>query len=100
MASPRKSRKKAQKLQVEHKVYGSCLLVERRATPTGNDILLVQSADKSTRSLLASPEFWVNLPDLDAIPVTQAAVPVEPEEEIEKPVSDDDVEPELQIGPA
>jgi hypothetical protein len=92
-----KACKKAPKVQIEHKVYGPCLLVERRSTPTGNDILLVEFPDKTQRSLLAAPSFWLSLPlDLGAIPVAKTAAP-EPDDvgdEIE-PVTDDDVEPEL-----
>jgi hypothetical protein len=98
MASPRKSRKKAQKLQVEHKVYGPCLLVERRATPTGNDILLVEFSDKTTRTLLADPKFWIALPDLGAIPVAKkTAAPDETESEL---VMNEDLEPEMEIEEA
>jgi hypothetical protein len=72
-------------------------LIERRATPTGNDILLVEFPDKSTRALLAAPEFWLTLPDLAAIPVAnKAGAPDEPDDEPR--IGRDDiegVEPEL-----
>jgi hypothetical protein len=47
------------KVQAEHAVYGPCLLVERRGTPSGNDVFQAEFPDKSTRILLADPSFWV-----------------------------------------
>lgn len=50
-------------------------------------VLVVNFADGSTRSLLATPSFWLTLPDLAAIPVAKAAAPEpEPEEEMDEPV--------------
>jgi hypothetical protein len=70
-----KPRKKAAQVQIEHRLLGPCHLIERRTTPTGNDILLVELPDKSTRALLAAPEFWLTLPDLGAIPVAKTVKP-------------------------
>jgi len=96
MATTRKSRKKAAKVHVEHAVYGPGEVEEARLTDTGK-VLLVHFPDGSTRTLLASPEFWLSLPpDLSAIPATRAAVAVEDDEpEIEHAEADDDVEPEV-----
>jgi hypothetical protein len=93
-----KPRKKAAQVQIEHVVLGPCRLIERRATATGNDILLVELPDKSTRQLLADPKFWLTLPDLAAIPVAnKAGAPDESDDEpeIERDDVEGDVEPEL-----
>jgi hypothetical protein len=89
----KKPRTKKSKLTVIHRTYGPGLLQEKRESQTGNAMLVVHFPDGSTRSLLATPSFWVDLPDLDAIPVTQAAAPDESEDQIEEPVIDQDVEP-------
>ena len=89
------SRKKAPKVQLEHTTFGPCVLIERRVTATGNDVLLVEFPDKTTRTLLAAAEFWVApTAELTAIPVSSAAVPDEPEPEIEHADVEDDGEPE------
>jgi hypothetical protein len=98
MATPKKSRKKTPKVQVEHPLFGPCLLVERRTTPTGNEVFLAEFADKTTRTLLASAKFWVTLPDLAAIPVakkTAVAVKLDREPEIDVEV-DGEADVELE----
>ena len=92
----RKSHKKVPKVQMEHAAFGPCLVVERRSTATGNDILLAEFPDKRRRSLLADAKFWVTpASQLRAIPATQTAVPVEPDEEIKHDDVEVDIESEL-----
>jgi hypothetical protein len=68
--SAKRSRKKMQPVQVEHKVYGPCEVVETKFTDSGQ-VLTVRFPDGGTRSLLAAPHFWVALPDLAGIPVEE-----------------------------
>jgi hypothetical protein len=83
-------RKKGSKIAVEHVVFGPCEVVERKMTDSG-PVLVVNFADGTVRSLLATPSFWLTLPDLVAIRVAKAAAP-EPEPEVEP---DEEVEAEL-----
>jgi hypothetical protein len=95
----RKSRKKGPKITVEHAVYGPGVLEEKRITDSG-PVLVVAFADGSTRSLLATPSFWLSLPDLAAIPVAKAAAPEpvpEDDDEGDEPVMDEDDAKELVI---
>jgi hypothetical protein len=57
--TPKARKPRKIKVQAEHAVYGPCLLVERRGTPSGNDVFLAEFPDKSKRTLLADPRFWV-----------------------------------------
>jgi hypothetical protein len=88
----RKPSKKKLKVPVEHAVYGSGILEEKRITDSG-PVLVVTFADGSTRSLLATPKFWLSLPNLDAMPVAKQKAEPEPEDD-EADVVDDE-EPEL-----
>jgi hypothetical protein len=80
--APRKRRTKKLQINVTHALFGLGALVERRATQTGNDILVVRFPDE-TRSLLASSQYWLSLPDTGKIAVSQEAVPDEPDDEPE-----------------
>jgi hypothetical protein len=96
MAAARKPRKRKLNIQVEHAVYGSGILDERRVTDSG-PVVVVTFADGTVRSLLAAPSFWISLPDLAAIPIAKAAAlePVpEDDDEGDEPVMDEE-EPEL-----
>jgi hypothetical protein len=74
---------KLPKLQAVHRVYGECLLIERRETDSG-DVMIVQFADKTERALLAHPKFWITpLPESKAIRVK----PEEPEHDDELALS-------------
>jgi hypothetical protein len=67
------AKKKGQpKLNVEHKIYGPGVLQEVRASQTGNPMVVIHFPDGATRTLLAAPEYWLTLPDLDAIPTKKA----------------------------
>jgi hypothetical protein len=57
----------------------------------------VRFADGITRTLLAAPQFWLSLPNLDAIPVAkQKAAPVpESDDDEAEVVDEEEVEPEL-----
>jgi hypothetical protein len=88
-------RKKPLKLAVEHKVFGQGVLVERKTTDLNKPMVVVRFPDQ-TRSLLASPEYWLALPDLAAIPMVKPkAEPVEDEPEIEIEETHDEDEDEL-----
>jgi hypothetical protein len=90
MATQKKPSKK--KLKVEHAVYGPGQVVETKATDSG-PVLVVNFADGTVRSLLATPSFWLSLPDLAAIRIVKAAAP-EPVPEDDDDVMDEE-EPEL-----
>jgi hypothetical protein len=61
--TPRKPRtKKPPKLTVEHAIFGPGLLVERRATQSGSEIVTVEFADKTTRSLLNNSDHSSAIP--------------------------------------
>jgi len=83
LTKPRK--KKFTPVQVEHRVYGPCELMEAKLTDSGL-VLVVRFPDKSTRSLLAAPHFWVALPDLTGIPTAKSP---EPEADAPERVIDD-----------
>jgi hypothetical protein len=87
-------RKKLSEVTVVHRVHGEGRLIERRATPTGSDVLLVEFPDKTARTLLASPQFWQTpAAQLAAIPVSKVVAPGDDAPETAEPVIDD-TEPE------
>jgi hypothetical protein len=93
MATARKSRKKGPKIPVEHRIYGLGEAVQTKVTDSG-EVLVVNFADGTVRSLLATPSFWLSLPNLGAIPMAKQTAKPEPENDGDEPV-DEDVEPEL-----
>jgi hypothetical protein len=93
------------KVQAEHAVYGPCLLVERRGTPSCNDVFLAGFPDKSKRTLLADARFWVTpATQLRAIPIKTkspaAKADGRPEEIQEEYGSHDDVHGEKEMAMA
>jgi hypothetical protein len=95
----KKSRKKAPRVDLVHRVHGECQLIEARNTDSNQAVLAVRFPDKTERLLLADAKFWITpAQQLTAIPVTQPAVADEPESV--EPVIDDDTEAELQIEDA
>jgi hypothetical protein len=95
-----KAARKPRKLRVqgEHAIFGPCLLVERRTTPSGNDIFLAEFPDKSERTLLADSRFWVTpAAQLKAIPIKTKSPVAEADEkpEIENAHVDEDFESEV-----
>ena len=70
MTVKKPSKKKAVAVQVEHKIYGPCEVVETKVTDSGQ-VLIVCFPDGGTRSVLAAPHFWVALPDLAGIPIEE-----------------------------
>ena len=100
MATTRKSRKKGSKIPVEHAVFGPGVLEEKRVTDSGA-VLVVNFADGSTRSLLATPSFWLSLPDLAAIPVAKqkaALAPVSDDDEDDEPVEGEELVAQASKG--
>jgi hypothetical protein len=91
----RKPRKKKLKIPVEREVFGPGEVVETKVTDSG-PVLVVNFADGTTRSLLATPSFWLSLPDLAAIPVAKQKAAPDPDDEPDEdePVVDEG-EPEL-----
>jgi hypothetical protein len=78
----RRKRRNGPTIQVDHAIFGPGEVAERNMTDSG-PVLVVNFADGTVRSLLATPSFWLSLPDLAAIPVAkQKPAPV--------PESDDD----------
>jgi hypothetical protein len=59
--TPKARKARTIKVQIEHEIFGPCLLVERRTTPTGNDVFVAEFPDKSKRTLLADSRFWSRL---------------------------------------
>lgn len=91
MTMPKKSRRT--KIRAEHVTFGPCLVIERRWTPTGNEVLVAELLDKSQRTLLAAPEFWKTPVAVKTIPVVARTTPVEPDQpEIEANSVNEDVE--------
>jgi hypothetical protein len=93
MATPKKRTKKLH-IAVAHATFGPGVLEEKRLTDSG-PALVVRIPDE-TRTLLASSNYWLSLPDLAAIPIAKAAAsePVpEDDDEGDEPV--DEEEPEL-----
>jgi hypothetical protein len=92
MATPKKPRKKQLKVPVEQATFGPGVLEEKRLTDSG-PALVVRFPDE-TRTLLASSNYWLSLPDLAAIPVAKQKATPEPDDD-EADVIDEDAEPEL-----
>jgi len=74
MAEKVRIRKTKGKIELEHRAYGPCILIEHRATASGTDVLDARFPDKTVRTLLADSTFWVT-PEmqLKAIPITVPA---------------------------
>jgi hypothetical protein len=85
---------KLPKLQVVHRAYGECVLIERRESDSG-DVMQVRFADKTERTLLADAKYWITpLPELKATRVKPSDEP-DDEPEVER---DSDDEPELAVA--
>jgi hypothetical protein len=92
MATAKKTRVKKLHINVAHATFGPGVLEEKRLTDSG-PALVVRFPDE-TRTLLASSNYWLSLPDLDAVPIAKAAAPAPEPEDDEADVVDEE-EPEL-----
>jgi hypothetical protein len=91
MATAKKTRVKKLHIAVAHATFGPGVLEEKRLTDSG-PALVVRFPDE-TRTLLASSNYWLSLPNLDAVPVAKKKAEPEPEDDEDDVV--DDEEPEL-----